>query len=123
MEVGASFWHCKRISEDNSEVAIFDAPYEIKTKLRDITVQPAGSSYSELAAYGENVKDYRLIIAQPARKWKGVFKSGDRLYLDDRQPTDEDYDDLGAENANYEVVDAPTYNITTHVICKRRVAE
>ena len=121
MRVGDSFWHCKRIIESNSEIAHFEPPKEIKTKFRDITIQPSGSSHSELAAYGENIKDYRLAIAQPYSKWKGVFKSGDRLYLDGRKPTEED--DLGAENANYEVIDAPTYNLTIHVICKRRVAE
>lgn len=123
MKVGDSFWHCKRISEINSEIAYFELPNEIKTRFRDITVQPSSSSYSELATYGENVKDYRLIIAQPSRKWKNVFASGDRLYLDDKVPTNNDKEDKGAENANYEVVDAPTYNLTIHIICKRRVAK
>lgn len=123
MRVGDKFWHCKRIDEENAEFSVFELPKEIKTRFMDITVQPSGSVFSELAQYGENVKDYRLIIAQPFSKWNGVFKSGDRLYLDDRKPTEEDLVDEYAKNANYEVVDAPPYNISIHVICKRRVAE
>lgn len=123
MRVGDKFWHCKRISEENAEIAQFELPKEITTRFMSITVQPSESVFSELAQYGENVKDYRLIIAQPYSKWKGVFNSGDRLYLDGRIPTDEDLADEYADNANYEVVDAPAYNISIHVICKRRVAE
>lgn len=123
MKVGDSFWHCKRIVEDNAETTRYELPKEYTTKLLDITVQPMGSLYRDLEQYGENVKDYRRIVAQPARKWKDVFNKGDRFYLDGRVPTEEDMLDDSAENANYEAEDAPPYNVTIHVICKRRVAE
>ncbi|MCM1440073.1 MAG: hypothetical protein NC131_12855 [Roseburia sp.] len=123
MRVGDSFWHCKRIDEDNSEYSLYELPKEHKTRFRCATVQPMGSLYRDLAEYGENVKDYRVIIVQPALKWDGVFNSGDRMFLDGRKPTEEDMLDDSAENANYEVEDAVPYNLTIHVICKRRVAE
>lgn len=121
MRVGDKFWHCKRISKENAEIAQFELPKEITTRFCYITIQPAGSMYRELAAYGENVKDYRVAIAQPYSKWDGVFSKGDRAYLDGHRPTLEDLDDESAENANYEVEDAVPQNLAIRIIFKRRV--
>ena len=123
MKVGESFWHCKRISERNSEIAYFDLPKEIKTRFRYITVQPSGSAYRDLVEYGENVKDYQVAIAQPYSAWDGVFNDGDRVYLDGKEPTEDDFTDESADNANYEVDSVQRQNMAIRIVFKRRVAE
>ena len=123
MRVGDKFWHCKRIDEENAEIQRYELSKEYTTRFGYITIQPAGSTYRELAPYGENVKDYRVAIAQPYKKWDGVFSKGDRAYLDGRTPTEEDLADEYAENANYEVEDAVPQNLAIRIVFKRRVAE
>lgn len=123
MRVGELIWHCKRVPIENAEIPEFELPKEITTRLGYITVQPSGSSYSELAEYGEEVKNYRTAIAQPYERWNGVFNEGDRVYLDGKTPNEEDLDDIYAENANYIVDSVQPQNKAIRIIFKKRTAE
>lgn len=123
MKVGEKIWHCKRLHIPNAEIDEFELPYEIKTRLGYFTVQPSGSSYSELNEYGEDVKNYRTAIAQPYAKWVGVFDEGDKAYLDGKIPSENDLVDVYAENANYIVDSVQPQNKAIRIIFKKRTAE
>lgn len=123
MRVGELIWHCKRLPKVNAEIPKFELPHEITTRLGYLTVQPSGSSYSELAEYGEEVKNYRTAIAQPYERWNGVFNEGDRVYLDGKTPNEEDLEDIYAENANYIVDSVQPQNKAIRIIFKKRTAE
>lgn len=123
MKVGEKIWHCKRTQKKNAGYSIFELPQEYTTRFGYITVQPSGSSYSELAEYGEEVKNYRTAIAQPYEKWNGVFDEGDRAYLDGKIPSEEDLEDMYAENANYIVDSVQPQNKAIRIIFKKRTAE
>lgn len=123
MRIGEKIWHCKRVRKINAEISEFDLPYEITTRLGYLTVQPSGSSYSELMEYGEEVKQYQTIIAQPYEKWYQVFSEGDRLYLDGKIPDEKDLQDMYAENANYIVDSVKNQNKAIRIVVKKRTAE
>lgn len=123
MRVGEKIWHCKRVPKRNAEIPEFELPYGITTRLGYLTVQPSGSAYSELVEHGEDVKQYQTIIAQPYEKWYQVFSEGDRLYLDGKIPSEEDLDDIYAENANYIVDSVRNQNRAIRVVVKKRTAE
>lgn len=123
MRVGDSIWYCKRISDENAEISLFELPKEIKTRFHYLTIQPARRAYRDLLEYGEHIKDYRIGIAQPYALWDGVFNSGDRVYLDGKRPTNDDMLDESAENANYEVDNVEPQNLAIRITFKRRVAE
>lgn len=123
MRVGEPIWHCKRLRKVNAEISEFELPKKYTTRFGYITVQPSGSSYSELAEYGEEVKNYRTAIAQPYEKWDGVFNEGDRAYLYGKIPTKEDLEDMYAENANYIVDSVQPQNKAIRIMFKKRTAE
>lgn len=125
MRVGEKIWHCKRISKSNAEFPEFELPYKITTRLGYLTVQPSTRAYSEngLFPYGEDIKQYQTIIAQPYEKWYQVFSEGDRLYLDGKTPSEEDLEDIYAENANYIVDSVRNQNRAICIIVKKRTAE
>ena len=123
MRVGEKIWHCRIRKIKNAEIPLFEKPQEYTTRLHDITVQPSGSAYRDLVAYGENISKYRTIIAQPYQKWYQVFHEGDRLYIDGKIPTEADMDDIGAENANYEVETVDDQSEAICVMLKKRTAE
>lgn len=123
MRVGELIWHCKRVPKRNAEIPEFELPYEITTRLGYLTVQPSGSAYNELVEYGEDIKQYQTIIAQPYERWYQVFSEGDRLYLDGKIPNEEDLDDIYAENANYIVDSVRNQNRAIRIVVKKRTAE
>lgn len=123
MKIGEKVWHCKRMSEENAEIPYYDLPKEITTAFRYFTVQPSGSAYRDLVAYGENISNYQVAIAQPYDKWYKIFKEGDRFYLDGKEPTDSDMQDISADNANYEVESVQNQNIAIRIILKKRTGE
>ena len=123
MRIGEKIWHCRLRAKKNAEISIFELPKEYTTRLHYLSVQPSGSAYRDLVAYGENISKYRTIIAQPYHKWYGVFQDGDRLYLDGKIPTETDLTDIGASNANYEVETVDNQNEAICVIMKKRTAK
>lgn len=121
MKVGSPVWHSKRIEEKNVEFPRFEFPYKIVTRLHHLTVQPA-SGDSDLKEFGEDVKQYQTIIAQPYDKWVNVFNEGDRFYIE-KTPTEEDLQDEYAEKADYLVDSVRPQNKAVRVILKKRTAE
>lgn len=123
MRVGEKIWHCRLRPKKNAEVSIFELPQEYTTRLGYLTVQPSGSAYRDLVAYGENISKYQTLILQPYQKWYQVFQEGDRLYLDGKIPTETDLTDRGASNANYEVESVKNQNKAICVVVKKRTAK
>lgn len=119
---GGLIWHCKRVPKRNAEIPEFELPYEITTRLGYLSVQPSSGS-ADLAEFGENIKQYQNIMAQPYERWYQVFSEGDRLYLDGKIPNEEDLDDIYAENANYIVDSVRNQNRAIRVVVKKRTAE
>jgi hypothetical protein len=123
MRLGEQIWHCKRISKKNETIPKFQLPIAYTLKLHWLTVQPSGSGYSEVVEHGEDIKKYQTIMAQPYQLWHGVFSEGDRLYLDDKQPDENDVEDIYAESANYIIDSVRNQNEAIRIVAKKRTAE
>lgn len=110
-------WHCKRISGDNAEKPIFDAPIHYKGKTANgINYQPT-KGYLNVLLYGEKITEYMTAILTPFEKWYGVIKTGDRFYLDGAEPSeDESY---FGEKANYLVDFVGNQNKAIKVIFRK----
>lgn len=123
MKVGEKIWHCKRLRKINAEISEFELPKEYTTRLRFITVQPLGNGDTNLLPQGEDINKYQKIIAQPYKKWYGIFKEGDRLFLDGKIPNEEDLEDMYAERANYFVYNVGNQNEAIRILAEKRTAE
>lgn len=112
MKVGTTIYHCKRISESNSEVEIFDKPIKYVLRPNHLTIQPnSGSIYQEV--FGE-FKDYsQKMCAIPYEMWDNQIKEGDRFYLEvtpkDLQSLEEPDEGWGYD-ADYKVVRVANQN-------------
>lgn len=81
--------------------------YYLKPKFYEFNIQPA-SGNTDIALYGERVsKMYKTIV--PFFEFNGVFKEGDKAYLENAKPTSETKETYGAE-ANYKVVSVRPQN-------------
>lgn len=70
-------------------------------------VQPASGS-TDIAIYGENVsKMYKTVVSM--KEYDGVFKEGDKAYLEGLEPIMEVEDTYGI-NANYKIVSVRPQN-------------
>lgn len=121
MKVGLPIWHCKRIYKPNAVIKEYELPNKIVTRFRHLTLQPA-SGDSDIEEFGENIRQYQNIIAQPYDKWVGVFVEGDMCYVE-KTPTEEDLEDTTAENADYIVDSVRPQNKAIRIILKKRTGE
>ena len=123
MRNGEKIWYCIRTSPDNAEIEIYDKPIEEIVRMPSvfnpigITVQPAGSGYTERLAYGETVSDYQKIVLTPYQFWHKKFKSGDIFYLDGEYPRKNE--SFNGEYANYVVDNVDNQNMAIIVSVKK----
>lgn len=96
----------KETVEDNDGNEI---NYYLKPKFYEFNIQPA-SGNTDVALYGERVsKMYKTIV--PFFEFNGVFKEGDKAYLENAEPKDETIETYGS-GANYKVVSVRPQNTT-----------
>lgn len=111
MKNGAIVWHCKRISEANAEIEIFDKPIKYVLQLGYLTIQPqSGNMFTNV--FGE-FKDYSdKMCASPYERWDNIIKDGDRFYLDKTPDTNENnIEEFGyGYDANYRIVKTAKQN-------------
>lgn len=93
--------------EDGNEINYYDKP-----KHYELNVQPANGS-TDIALYGEKVsKMYKTIV--PFSEFNGVFKEGDKAYLEGIKPKEETPDTYGY-GANYKIVSVRPQNISIQI--------
>ena len=94
----------KETVEDNEGNEI---NYYFKPKFYEFNIQPASGS-TDVALYGERVsKMYKTIV--PFFEFNGVFKEGDKAYLEDAKPEKESEQTYGS-GANYKIVSVRPQN-------------
>lgn len=80
MKNGSIIYLCSRSSTPFSDIETFSKPVAYRLRPRYLTIQPA-SGFLDNQAFGEFVDITNKGIASPYDRWFGVFKEGDRLYL------------------------------------------
>ena len=80
MRNGSKVYYCSRISDPQDDVEKFDKPVEYVLRPGFLTIQPAGG-YMDFQSFGEFINITHNGYATPYEKWIGVFKEGDRFYL------------------------------------------
>lgn len=81
--------------------------YYKKPKFYEFNIQPANGT-TDIALYGEKVsKMYKVII--PFFKYEGIFKEGDKAYLENVIPKNEGENTYGI-GANYKIVSVRPQN-------------
>lgn len=106
MRNGEKIWHCKRLSEENAEVSVWDKPHEHILRMPSafspigITVQPK-NGFTDRFQYGETTNSDQRVILTPYVYWQGKFQVGDLFYVDGQKPTAEE--EYYGQNANYQV--------------------
>ena len=95
MKVGEKVWHSKRKEITNAEIAEFEKPYDITTKFMYLTCMPK-TSRGDLVVlqHGETKYKYWTIIAN-ARYFNGVFKEGDKMWVDGHKPIESIEEEYG----------------------------
>ena len=82
--------------------------YYAKSKPYDFNIQPANGT-TDIALYGERIsKMYKAIIS--FSKFNGVFKEGDKAYLEGCKPINETPNTYGS-GANYKIVSVRPQNL------------
>lgn len=90
------------IDDNGNEVNFYSKPEFYK-----FNIQPVSGS-TDIALYGENVsKMQKTIISM--KEYDGMFKEGDKAYLDGLEPTKEVEETYGI-NANYKIVSVRPQN-------------
>lgn len=74
-----------------NQVIVFDTPIKY-----EFNVQPVSSS-EDLMIFGEKARQIQKAVI-PYKQYFGVFKEGDRAYLDNQTP---DNEEKNGDNANY----------------------
>lgn len=112
MKLGSVVYHCKRISDKDSEVEEFAPPIRYVLRFNYLSIQPkSGNIYQQ--TFGE-FKDYeQQMCAQPYLKWENEIKEGDRFYIELEPDLDTDkIETFGyGYDANYKVVKRNAQNI------------
>lgn len=80
MKNGSVVYFCSRTSKPTDDIETFAKPVAYKLKPVFLTIQPAGG-FMDNQAFGEFVDITYKAIAAPYERWDGVFKEGDRFYL------------------------------------------
>lgn len=112
MRLGDKVWYCKSIPlENQANGQEYEKPVEVKLALRHFTVMNKANNYKVeelIGELGENKKTKLTIIAQPFRKWYGIFSRGDLFYCNGAKPSKEE--DWYGQNANYVVTSVENGN-------------
>lgn len=87
MRNGASVWHSVRQTNVNAEITTYNEPKRYTLAFRYLTIQPA-SGYMSLMEFGEKISKTWTGIAN-SNIFSGVFKEGDRMYVDGAEPNAE----------------------------------
>ena len=81
MKNGSVIYFCSRTSKPHDDIETFAKPVAYTLKPMYLTIQPA-SGFLDNQVFGEFVELTSKGIASPYDRWYGVFKEGDRLYLE-----------------------------------------
>lgn len=81
MKNGSTIYFCSRTSSPDDDIETFAKPVAYTLKPMFLTIQPAGG-FMDNQAFGEFTDITSKGIASPYSHWYGVFKEGDRLYLE-----------------------------------------
>lgn len=81
MRNGSTIYFCSRTSGPQDEIETFAKPVPYVLRPMYLTIQPAGG-FMDNQAFGEFTDITNKGMAIPYRRWYGVFKEGDRLYLE-----------------------------------------
>ena len=116
MKVGEKVWHSKRKEITNAEIAEFEKPYDITTKFMYLTCMPK-TSRGDLVVlqHGETKYKYWTIIAN-AKYFDGVFKEGDKMWVDGHKPIESIEEEYGyGASANAVIKSAIPVNLSIHI--------
>ena len=116
MMVGEKVWHSKRKEITNAEIAEFEKPYDITTKFMYLTCMPK-TSRGDLVVlqHGETKYKYWTIIAN-AKYFDGVFKEGDKMWVDGHKPIESIEEEYGyGASANAVIKSAIPVNLSIHI--------
>lgn len=93
--------------EKGNEINYYSEP-----KLYNFNIQPANGS-TDIALYGERItKMYKTIIS--FSEYSGVFKEGDKAYLEGLNPENETENTYGS-GANYKIVSVRPQNVKIQI--------
>ena len=117
MRIGKSVWHSKRKDIENAEIAEFEKPVEYVTRANYLTCMPMTARGGiQMLQYGETAVNYWTIIAN-ARYFDGVFKEGDKMWVDGHKPIESIEEEYGyGASANAIVKSVLPVNVSIHIM-------
>ena len=120
MKVGEKIWHSKRKEITNAEIAEFEKPYDITTRFMYLTCMPMTARGGiQMLQYGETAENYWTIIAN-ARYFDGVFKEGDKMWVDGHKPIESIEEEYGyGASANAIVKNVARVNLSLTILIER----
>lgn len=120
MQIGKSLWHSSRKEITNAEIAEFENPVEYVTRANYLTCMPMTARGGiQVLQYGETAVNYWTIIAN-ARYFDGVFKEGDKMWVDGHKPIESIEEEYGyGASANAIVKNVARVNLSLTVLIER----
>lgn len=120
MKFGDKVYHAKRVYDENAEIATFDKPKAYVTRPNYLSVMPASSrGYLEIMKYGEDLDSTWTVVAN-AKYFSGVFKAGDRMWVDGANPDKSIEAEYGnASSANAVIRSVNEVNRTISIVLTR----
>lgn len=106
MQNGSTIYFCSRTSSPNDDIQTFAKPVAYQLRPMYLTIQPAGG-YMDNLKFGEFTDITSKGIASPYQRWYGVFKEGDRLYIErvpDGFDTDTEPEDGWGYDADAQII-------------------
>ena len=120
MRIGKSVWHSKRKDIENAEIAEFEKPVEYVTRANYLNCMPMTARGGiQMLQYGETAVNYWTIIAN-ARYFDGVFKEGDKMWVDGHKPIESIEEEYGyGASANAVVKNVAQVNLSLTILIER----
>ena len=100
MRFGETIYYCKK----KDGVEEYDTPQKIILRFNYFSLMP-NTSYRDIKIYGEEIKKRYTAYAN-YRIWGNTFKEGDRLYIDNLKPME---NEENGKNANA-IIDGVLYD-------------
>ena len=120
MQIGKSLWHSSRKEITNAEITEFEKPVEYVTRANYLTCMPMTARGGiQMLQYGETAVNYWTIIAN-ARYFDGVFKEGDKMWVDGHKPVESIEEEYGyGASANAVVKNVAQVNLSLTILIER----
>lgn len=124
MRIGEKIWHSKRKDIKNAEIAEFEKPVEYVTRANCLTCMPMTSRGGiQMLQYGETAVNYWTIIAN-ARYFNGVFKEGDKMWVDGHKPIESIEKEYGyGASANAIVKNVAQVNLSLTILIEKNQSQ